>query len=97
MKNPDTNSLSTSMPKPDTPDRSQVYDRLGKKYRMVKCENCHKVLCYEYIFRGRIIVPCSDCAMLTVMVFRQDRTPKTGRTSLETKKGKTLNGGRNQN
>ncbi len=72
----DTNGQSISMHKPEQHPEQVFIDRLGKKYRPVKCRSCGWTLLYEFIFRGRIAVKCPNCAMLTVMVFRHDKKPK---------------------
>lgn len=33
----------------------------GKNYRELRCVNCRKLICYEYIFAGRIVYLCPRC------------------------------------
>lgn len=36
----------------------------GKFYRELRCATCRKLLCFEYIFAGRIAAYCSRCGDL---------------------------------
>ena len=42
----------------------------GKIYREIRCKACHKLICYEYIFAGRIAFSCPRCGELNEMDFK---------------------------
>lgn len=38
-----------------------VIEIQGKKYRELRCNSCRKLICFEYIFAGRIAYICPRC------------------------------------
>lgn len=41
----------------------------GKVYRELRCENCRDLICFEYIFAGRIAYPCPRCGHTNIFNF----------------------------
>jgi phage FluMu protein Com len=41
-----------------------------KFYRELRCKNCRKLICYEYVYAGRIAHTCSRCEELTEFTFK---------------------------
>lgn len=47
----------------------------GKPYREVRCPHCHVLICYEYIFAGRIALDkCPKCGKESVFTFKHSKT-----------------------
>ena len=47
----------------------------GKPYREVRCNNCHALIGYEYIFAGRFAIDkCPKCGTKSVFIFKHMRT-----------------------
>lgn len=42
----------------------------NKPYREVRCTACRKLICYEYVFAGRIAFSCPRCGELNEMDFK---------------------------
>lgn len=43
----------------------------GKPYREVRCPKCRTLICYEYVFAGRIAVDhCPKCGEKFVLSFK---------------------------
>jgi phage FluMu protein Com len=42
----------------------------GKSYRELRCRFCHKFICYEYIFAGRVAHNCPRCGELNEFTFK---------------------------
>lgn len=45
-----------------------------KLYRELRCSGCRKLICYEYIFAGRIYYKCPRCEHENVFEFKHLRT-----------------------
>ena len=41
-----------------------------KPYREVRCTHCRKLICYEYVFAGRIAFACPRCWELNEIEFK---------------------------
>lgn len=41
-----------------------------KPYRELRCKACHKMICYEYIFDGRVAFACPRCGELSTYHFK---------------------------
>lgn len=41
-----------------------------KPYREVRCTHCRKLICYEYVFAGRIAFACPRCGELNEVEFK---------------------------
>lgn len=39
-------------------------------YRELRCQNCRKLICYEYIYAGRILFICPRCNEENVFTFK---------------------------
>jgi len=46
----------------------------GKLYRELRCQNCRKLICFEYIFAGRIYFACPKCKHPNVFDFKYLKT-----------------------
>lgn len=47
----------------------------GKPYREVRCNACHALICYEYIFAGRIAIDnCPKCGEKSVFTYKHIKT-----------------------
>lgn len=46
----------------------------GKPYREMRCKMCRKLICYEYIFAGRIAFSCPRCGELNEHDFKHLKT-----------------------
>lgn len=55
----------------------------GKIYRELRCRNCRKLICYEYVYAGRIGYNCPRCGEFTEQVFKSLRTPSVEHTMSE--------------
>lgn len=62
-----------------------IIDDKGRRYRELRCDSCHALICYEYIYNGRVLIKCWRCAKMKLMVF--SRNKKRKRSSHEEKKG----------
>jgi phage FluMu protein Com len=45
-----------------------------KPYRELRCRNCHKLICYEYVFAGRIAFSCPRCGELNEYDYKHLKT-----------------------
>lgn len=45
-----------------------------KPYRELRCNKCRDLICYEYIFAGRIHYPCPRCGYMNVFTFSHLKT-----------------------
>lgn len=45
-----------------------------KPYRECRCKACRKLICYEYVFAGRIAFTCPRCGELNEIVFKHMKT-----------------------
>lgn len=41
-----------------------------KIYRELRCQHCRKLICYEYIYAGRIMYKCPRCNEENVFTFK---------------------------
>lgn len=41
-----------------------------KVYREVRCVHCRKLICYEYVFAGRLAFVCPRCGELNEVNFK---------------------------
>ncbi len=47
----------------------------GKSYREVRCSGCRGLICYEYVFSGRVAIDkCPKCGEKTVLTFKHIKT-----------------------
>lgn len=46
----------------------------GKIYREVRCKGCRKLICYEYVFAGRIAFHCPRCSEFNELDFKHLKT-----------------------
>jgi len=46
----------------------------SKVYREVRCVHCRKLICYEYVFAGRIAFACPRCGELNEINFKHVQT-----------------------
>ena len=42
----------------------------GKLYREVRCKACHKLICFEYVFAGRLAFACPRCGEINEQDFK---------------------------
>lgn len=49
----------------------------NKSYREVRCSHCRKLICYEYVFAGRLAFTCARCGELTTINFKSLKTGDT--------------------
>lgn len=52
----------------------------GKKYRELRCDHCRKLICFEYIFAGRIAFVCPRCGETSTFNFKHLPTDDTRAT-----------------
>ena len=45
-----------------------------KPYREVRCPQCRKLICYEYIFAGRLAFNCPRCGEFFSIDFKHMKT-----------------------
>lgn len=45
-----------------------------KIYREVRCPNCRKLICYEYVYAGRIGFVCPRCDNYSELIFKHLKT-----------------------
>ena len=45
-----------------------------KLYRELRCQKCRKLICYEYIYAGRIAFNCPRCSELTQIELKYAKT-----------------------
>lgn len=46
----------------------------NKPYREVRCPNCHALICYEYVFAGRIALDtCPKCGQKSIFTFKHSK------------------------
>ena len=48
----------------------------GQAYRELRCKACRKLICYEYVFAGRIAFTCPRCGEITEVDFKHLMTPE---------------------
>ena len=53
------------------PDNMQFNKKL---YRELRCNHCRKLICYEYIFAGRVYFKCPRCNEDNVFEFKHLKT-----------------------
>lgn len=46
----------------------------NRVYRECRCKACRKLICYEYIFAGRIAFTCPRCGELNEISFKHLQT-----------------------
>lgn len=46
----------------------------GKTYRELRCGNCRKLICHEYIFAGRLAYTCPRCGETSTFTFKHLKT-----------------------
>jgi len=46
----------------------------NRPYRELRCRACHKLICYEYIFAGRLSFTCPRCGELNEYVYKHAKT-----------------------
>lgn len=49
----------------------------GQKYRELRCTECRKLICLEYIFAGRIAFVCPRCGHTSTFNFKHLPTKET--------------------
>jgi len=55
-----------------------------KPYREARCKACRKLICYEYVFAGRLAFSCPRCGELNEINFKHLNTKEnTDRISSE--------------
>lgn len=42
----------------------------GKIYRELRCTNCRKLICLEYVHSGRVAFHCPRCSEFNVFTFK---------------------------
>lgn len=42
----------------------------GQKYRELRCAYCRKLVCFEYIFAGRVVFDCPRCGKSSIFNFK---------------------------
>jgi phage FluMu protein Com len=42
----------------------------NRPYRELRCKTCRKLICYEYVFAGRVAFGCPRCSELNEITFR---------------------------
>lgn len=52
----------------------------GTQYRELRCNKCRKLICYEYVFAGRIAFVCPRCGEMTEIVFKHTDTKENSDT-----------------
>lgn len=55
----------------------------GKLYRELRCRACRKLICYEYVFAGRVAFHCPRCGEFNEMEFKHLRTKNVQDTMRE--------------
>lgn len=55
----------------------------GKIYRELRCRKCRKLICYEYVYAGRIAFSCPRCGELTEQAFKHLHTKNVTDTMKE--------------
>lgn len=45
-----------------------------RPYREMRCKACRKLICYEYVFAGRIAFTCPRCGELNEYLFKHAKT-----------------------
>ena len=55
----------------------------GKIYRELRCSKCRKLICYEYVFAGRIAYHCPRCGEFTEQEFKHLNTKSVKDTMKE--------------
>lgn len=43
-------------------------------YRELRCPTCHKLICYEYIYAGRVAIVCPRCGEIKEFIFKHMET-----------------------
>lgn len=46
----------------------------NRPYREMRCKACRKLICYEYVFAGRIAFHCPRCGELNEYLFKHLQT-----------------------
>jgi phage FluMu protein Com len=46
----------------------------GNVYRELRCKSCRKLICYEYVFAGRLAYHCPRCGELNEIEFKKMKT-----------------------
>jgi phage FluMu protein Com len=46
----------------------------GKIFRELRCRVCRKLICYEYVYAGRIAYHCPRCGEYTAHTFKHLQT-----------------------
>lgn len=54
-----------------------------KIYRELRCRRCRKLICYEYVYAGRIAFSCPRCGELTEQIFKHLKTANVTDTMKE--------------
>lgn len=48
----------------------------NKLYRELRCSSCRKLICYEYVYAGRLAFHCPRCGEFNELNFKHLRTPE---------------------
>lgn len=51
---------------------SDTLEPIDKFYRELRCPKCHKLICEEFIYQGRIRFNCPRCDEITTYNFTKD-------------------------
>ncbi len=51
-------------------------DHEGRMYREVRCQECRRLLGYEYVRDGRLRFECPKCKRINVLVFKPVKKAK---------------------
>lgn len=46
----------------------------NRPYREMRCKACRKLICYEYVFAGRVAFTCPRCGELNEINFKHAKT-----------------------
>jgi phage FluMu protein Com len=46
----------------------------GKLYRELRCHDCRKLICFEYVYAGRVFFDCPRCGTPNEFVFKHLKT-----------------------
>lgn len=60
----------------------QSPDSVSQFYRELRCSACHRLICYEYIFEGRIKFICPRCKEVNVFQFKHRKSAKNDTVDL---------------
>lgn len=67
---------------------------IGEEYNEIRCDHCDKLIIWEYVFAGRLILECPRCKKVSLYSFKH--SPTRENKDIVEKEFSLHNGGRKE-